>query len=242
MWNVHLILVGAAMATSALAMPAPESHPPDTHPAGAATMAVHRAVESCSDAIGAPQRLRIRIVPEAPRAVIVQAQAEVAAIWRPYHLEIEWLDNKVTAGGDQPDLFVYFVDQKMAANTPRRDPAIAWIPFNEGVPMHFVRVSWPAAIALLETKSWYDGLPIARAQSRIRDVVLGRIVGRALAHEIGHYLLGSQVHAETGLMRASLANLELVSPGTGKLRLGHAEERALRASRMATCETLARRQ
>jgi hypothetical protein len=32
-------------------------------------------------------------------------------------------------------------------------------------------------------------------------VEMGRLLGRSLAHELGHYLLGSRVHTEAGLMR-----------------------------------------
>jgi hypothetical protein len=35
-----------------------------------------------------------------------------------------------------------------------------------------------------------------------RDFIVGRVFGRALAHEIGHYLLRSPNHSREGLMRA----------------------------------------
>jgi hypothetical protein len=36
-----------------------------------------------------------------------------------------------------------------------------------------------------------------------RDTKLGRAMGRALAHELGHYLLASKTHTPHGLMQAS---------------------------------------
>jgi hypothetical protein len=42
------------------------------------------------------------------------------------------------------------------------------------------------------------------------------VLGRALAHEIGHFLLGTRTHAERGLMRAQFTAKEFVDlrPGT----------------------------
>jgi hypothetical protein len=36
-----------------------------------------------------------------------------------------------------------------------------------------------------------------------REVNLARVMGRALAHELGHYLLASKAHTATGLMQAT---------------------------------------
>jgi hypothetical protein len=44
------------------------------------------------------------------------------------------------------------------------------------------------------------------------DERLGLVLGRALAHEIGHFLLAGLPHQLTGLMRASFPEHELVDP------------------------------
>jgi hypothetical protein len=46
---------------------------------------------------------------------------------------------------------------------------------------------------------------------------LGRALGRALAHEIGHYLLGTREHAAHGLMRAQFAPQDLLEDAGGRL-------------------------
>jgi hypothetical protein len=46
---------------------------------------------------------------------------------------------------------------------------------------------------------------------------LGRALGRALAHEIGHYLLGTREHAKHGLMRAQFAPQDLLEDAGGRL-------------------------
>jgi hypothetical protein len=45
------------------------------------------------------------------------------------------------------------------------------------------------------------------------DVLLGRMLGRALAHELGHYLLRSPTHTRFGLMRGDRTVPEFLAPG-----------------------------
>jgi hypothetical protein len=52
-----------------------------------------------------------------------------------------------------------------------------------------------------------------------RDYRLGLVLGRAVAHEIGHYLLGTGTHAERGLMRASIDAPEFAGAGGETFRL-----------------------
>ena len=42
---------------------------------------------------------------------------------------------------------------------------------------------------------------------------LGLVLGRAVAHEIGHYLLATPTHADRGLMRAAIDAREFADPG-----------------------------
>jgi hypothetical protein len=46
---------------------------------------------------------------------------------------------------------------------------------------------------------------------------LGRALGRALAHEIGHYLLGTREHTADGLMRAQFTPRDLLEDVAGRL-------------------------
>src|SRR5262245_15138985 len=71
------------------------------------------------------------------------------------------------------------------------------------------------------------------------DLLLSRALGRALAHEIRHYLLGTSRHTARGLMRANFFPLELLEPATRwRYGLGKADRQALRACRpVATAST-----
>jgi len=45
------------------------------------------------------------------------------------------------------------------------------------------------------------------------------MIGRVIAHEIGHWLLGTRGHSATGLMRAVQGVSELAEPGRTSFRL-----------------------
>ena len=72
------------------------------------------------------------------------------------------------------------------------------------------------AINRAVTNSVALGLREGRWPPALRDRVLGRIVGRVLAHEIGHFVLRSPRHASRGLMRPIQYITELMA-GDGEL-------------------------
>jgi hypothetical protein len=67
------------------------------------------------------------------------------------------------------------------------------------------------------------GSPDALVQNR-----LGVVLGRALAHEIGHYLLQSGAHASHGLMRATFQPREFTDLRSGIFGLDDASRRQIR--------------
>jgi hypothetical protein len=67
---------------------------------------------------------------------------------------------------------------------------------------------------------------------------LGVVLGRAVAHEIGHYVLQTNTHASHGLMRATIDAREFADLRTGTFRLdgearAHLADRAARGDRAA---------
>lgn len=197
---------------------------------------------SCSEQAGGARQLNVRMIGDSMKAaVLAVARDEVTEIWKQYGIEIVW-EEQWTPAKPKPDLWVQFVDLALQSKSMRGLPAVAWIPFANGVPMPYVRVSRPNAMALLNTRSWFDGRPLSVATEELQNQALGRIVGRAIAHEIGHFLLSAQTHASSGLMRAALDPERMVNPGTEHFKLQASDVRALRAARIASCEmALARR-
>jgi hypothetical protein len=244
MCYVHWGSVGAAMlAASTLTFAAPNGEKFNNGMLGDESRSGEmREAEarSCSEIAEGPRQLRVRMPEDGMKAaVLALVRAEVTAIWRQYGVEIVW-EEQWTLEKPKPDLWVQFVDVALMSKNVKGAPAVAWIPFSSGMPLPYVRVSKPNATALLKTRSWYDDRPLSDATEDLRNQALGRIIGRALAHEIGHFLLAAPVHSSNGLMRASLDPEHLVGPGTEHFKLQASDVRALRAARIASCEVAMR--
>lgn len=80
--------------------------------------------------------------------------------------------------------------------------------FVDGVPDPELRVSVTAAREFVR-QARPDWPPA------IRTLVAARVIGRAAAHELGHYLLGVSEHRPKGLMRAHFDGADLLGPNLG---------------------------
>ncbi len=79
---------------------------------------------------------------------------------------------------------------------------LGWIVFTgDALPEHEIYVSYSNAQTLMERSRGIVGavgdMPVLK-----RELLLARAMGRALAHELGHYLTASKAHAGKGLMMA----------------------------------------
>lgn len=170
--------------------------------------------------------LQVAIGPEVslPHISVQELAREVRAIWAPLlHVVLEPAEAEVSPRDSAIRLVLRTEDRPLPpAGQLDRSPALGWIEFVDGVPKPVITVS------------------VARARASVnRAVVAGRLVqelppavghrltavalGRAIAHEIGHYLLQSTTHSRKGLMRAGFGPRELTARGTEGLQLSPAE-------------------
>jgi hypothetical protein len=77
---------------------------------------------------------------------------------------------------------------------------------------------YPDAVAAIVASMRFTS-DVLYSQPPFRDQMQGRVLGRALAHEIGHYLLRSRNHSPAGLMRALQPASDLVAPDRRLFRL-----------------------
>src|SRR5262249_42295818 len=128
---------------------------------------------------------------------LIQAMlAETAAIWNPLGVALRW----GTSGDRESSATIVHVivtdDPTRGSTTIER---LGWIHFlAPDEPEPIVYVSRVAALELLDSSSRLRQYP-----ERRRDLLLSRMLGRALAHELGHYLLASRTHTSYGLMRST---------------------------------------
>ena len=94
-----------------------------------------------------------------------------------------------------------------------KDPHVmplGWIVFEAGSPQQEIYLSSANAIDLLNASDFVVGR-VSTLTNKEKYILLGRAMGRAVAHEIGHYLLGSKAHTPAGLMQARRGAAELFS-------------------------------
>ena len=144
-----------------------------------------------------------RLSPRLERA----AMKEVTRIWAMYGVDVAVLKAAGRGRDGAVTLTVKMVsglDERLVSGT------LGLIRFRDGVPDSEI-VMYPDAIADLVSTTRF-GTDDVFSPAAFRDLILGRVLGRALAHEIGHFLLRSRVHSAGGLMRALQPATALVAP------------------------------
>ena len=96
-----------------------------------------------------------------------------------------------------------------APNPVLRQPPLAAILFTDGAPTTRVSV-YPRVAEQLLAGVRSDDRPVTERPRALQHGMMGLMLGRAVAHELGHYLFRSREHAHAGLMRAMLRTDELV--------------------------------
>jgi len=142
-----------------------------------------------------------------PRQLEAAAMAEVTAIWAPYGVDVRAAHPDEPGRSGAVRLAVGLVDRpagSMVAET------LGSIRFVDAVPEPRIAV-YPRAIADLVSTAKFSGVDCSEWPTALRDAILGRVTGRALAHEIGHFLLRARHHSPDGLMRAGLFIRDLMS-------------------------------
>lgn len=168
-----------------------------------------------------------------PPTLVDRVVGEAEAIWRPAGLTL--IRNRPQAVTHQM-LEVVIGDARHGPTAGSSDEPLAWIVFDAGVPRPQAYVSYASALVLLarsEPGRGIESMPILE-----RETYLGRAMGRALAHEIGHFVLGSADHAAVGLMKATYSSTELFRTKEMGIRLT-AEQQAGVEARLAVAPLVA---
>jgi hypothetical protein len=142
---------------------------------------------------------------------------DVRAIWKPYlDLEFDGQDAISTPYDDQ--VRVAIVDRPRPGSSADA-ASLGWIDFSApGKPSNTVKVSTAVITRLLADGRWGDR-PLRDLPLTYRARFVKQALARAIAHELGHYLLRSSAHASEGLMRTRLTIFDMIVPGTHLFRL-----------------------
>lgn len=162
--------------------------------------------------------------PDLSPALVSRVLAETDAIWRYSGFTFAWQRAPRETG--VASLHVVLGDDVR----PRHDGGLAlgWIVFEDGRPEHEIYVSHANARQLMaESPGIIGGLD--RMPLLEKETLLARAMGRALAHEMGHYLLESKAHTLTGLMRAHLTASEFFGPDNRQFKLDNGQRSSITA-------------
>jgi hypothetical protein len=180
----------------------------------------------------------LRLVFDAARvmspAVRANAINEATRIWNRYDVSLVAEDEgRCVAAG--PAALTVTID--VGRDTGSGDAGLGAIRFaSDGTPEATVALNFDA-VARIATSAPFMGLHPALWPAGLRDEIIARALGRALAHEVGHYLLRSPHHASSGLMRARQEGSTLGNPSQRPFALTQPDRARLRLALAAPSQT-----
>jgi hypothetical protein len=140
-------------------------------------------------------------------AIAKDALREASAIWKLGGVTLDWHATSEPPGGDgRSTVNVTFDDAP--GSVAGQDVPLGWVTLDAaGVPEGTIFLSRKNALRLAETIDEYRERPL-----KFKERLVARALGRALAHELGHYLTGSKEHTVSGLMKGRRLADEFFSP------------------------------
>ena len=158
-----------------------------------------------------------------PQAFVTAAIEEASDIWAAYGVEIRMAG----VNDAEPDQTVRLAVTLSPPPDSLRTGTLGSIVFKGDAPEPTIELYPSAASALVAAvafnslgEPWPPGL---------KDRAVARVLGRALAHEVGHFLLRSKRHSTGGLMKAQQVGSDLASPDRRRFALSADEVRQFRA-------------
>jgi hypothetical protein len=169
-----------------------------------------------------------------PSRILTSMKNEADKVWSSLDVRLAWVDSSDAArAAHAPGLTVNLEERAYPASALHHEFVLAALTQPEdacgwGSAHVWVRQIERHAALVSRGDHAFNSLPPALA-----DIFLARALGRALAHEIGHYLLGTREHTLRGLMRAQFTPQDLLGDAIGPL---YGLDTTLRA-RFVPCRT-----
>jgi hypothetical protein len=157
--------------------------------------------------------IRVYNYAHVPGKALVEAEQEATIIFREAGLETAWLDCPLSMAEfedypacQQPsgpaDLTLRILSRSMAERDPSGDDALGYaLPGQASTPGRVANVFYHRVEELARKGQYFEF----------------QILGNAIAHEIGHLLLGSTGHSATGIMKAKWNREDLQPSAMGFL-------------------------
>ena len=152
---------------------------------------------------------------------------ELAAVWKSNGIDVVRYDGHVNCL-EQVTVTLVLVRTLEPSSVPG---VLGWLGFLEaGAAVPVIQVSLPAARALVGAARSY-GTPVPELPHALQEHLFARALGRAAAHELGHFLLALRGHSSSGLMRDQFSPEQLIGDDRNAFGMCR-RERDLLVSRM----------
>lgn len=166
---------------------------------GALPIPLTRSAENGTAASERIISLAVIAGPDVEKPLVDRVVRETEAIWSAAGITIGW-DRTTARSGAQ---IVVTIDDEAPGSSEEHGP-LGWIPFTPSGPEPSIHLSRTRAEILCgQRPSILDRTIVGHR------LLIGRALGRALSHELGHYLFQSKMHTSQGLMRATWPSDEL---------------------------------
>ena len=203
------------------------------------------AAAAASDILSLPPMIvNVATAANVPSSLVARMLEEADAIWRGAGFTFVWRHaarevvpyaRTSEAGPYVPARLRVVVGNEPGVSFDGKLP-LGWILFDDvTTPEQEIHVSYGNARQFMTGARGIVGI-VEEMPTTQREWLLGRAMGRALAHELGHYLLASKAHTAKGLMRASRTASEFFALERGAFAIDPAQRRAIVAR--LTGETL----
>jgi hypothetical protein len=143
-----------------------------------------------------PIQVAVLTAPNVSQSLVNGIFAETQAIWGPAGIRFEW-HRMASEDASRPFRLEVTIDDRRNS-VSERQVALGWTRFRGDRPEPSIHLSRSSAEEMLHVAAGLDNGTIA-----MHEALIGRALGRALSHELGHYLLKSKAHTARGLMRAN---------------------------------------
>jgi hypothetical protein len=169
----------------------------------------------------------VTVGPNISPSLVTRMLEETSAVWRLAGLVLVWQRHAepIKAGNARAahavaapsgsvllpaSLRITIGDARRGSAADSNLKALGWIVFEADAPQQEIYVSYATAKELFVQSALVVGR-VGTMTVAERETLMARAMGRALAHEVGHYLLRSKAHSVKGLMRARFTAAELFS-------------------------------
>ncbi len=171
--------------------------------------------------------ISVHAAPTVPPVIVERALEEASAIWRPTGVTIKWQNEDSGRTAFTPPQATrprVIIDESRGTRRDSSAP-LGWVNFVGDEPDGDIHVSHRNTEEFILAFGGVAGAT-RRMTPAERFLLLGRTLGRALAHEIGHYLLRSRSHATNGLMKGRRTVKEFIDPDRDGFEIDASDQEA----------------